>query len=214
MWWRLIALSGMFFFVSRIIREDHPRFHGTCAVVHNRANGHYYQWIPMHGVEFDKALSWSKDCRFAGAKGHLATITSQQENDFLGNHRGMIGSAWIAATDRDQEGVWKWVAGDEAGDVFFTVGEAPDKYGFHHWAENEPNDHNEEEDFAVFGWVSESNWNDLADRSGRVDGFLVEYAGLPEPDKLVVTSRNTHSPFFGGERPSIIGEKHGQSWQW
>lgn len=211
MWWRLIVLSGLFFGVTRIWDNESRPHRGTCIVVHNRANGHYYQWIPVRHIDFDNALSWSTDCHFAGRRGHLATIASQQENDFLSNHRQLIGSAWIAATDREQEGVWKWIAGEEAGQTFYIAGDDAGEHGFTQWAENEPNDR-DNEDFAVFGWMSEANWNDLGTETGSVQGFLVEYDNLPEPDALVITTGNTHSPFFGAERPTIVGEKHGQEW--
>lgn len=213
MWWRLLILSGLFFGVTRIWERESRPSRGTALVLHNRANGHYYQWIPVRNLDFDTALSWASECHLAGRRGYLATITSAQENDFLGNNRQNVGSAWIAASDRDQEGVWKWVAGEEAGQTFYVAGDSPDEHGFSRWAENEPNDR-DNEDFAVFGWMSQSNWNDLGDQTGQVDGFLVEFADLPEPDKLVVTSGNTHSPFFGHARPTIIGEKDGVSWQW
>lgn len=212
MWWRLLVLSGLFFGVTRFWQDVSPHRHGTCIVVYNRANGHYYQWIPVRNAEFDSALSWAPDCHFAGRRGHLATITSQQENDFLKNHRQLFGSAWIAASDREQEGVWKWVAGEEAGQTFFVAGEPSDEHGYSRWADGEPNDR-DNEDFAVFGWMSESDWNDLGDPRGQVDGFLVEYTDLPEPDKLLTTTGNTHSPFFGTATPTIVFEKHGQEWR-
>jgi hypothetical protein len=212
MWWRLIILTGLFVVAVRMIpREAERRHHGACLVVHNPENGHYYQWIQSPNTHFNNALIWSPECRFAGTPGHLATITTQAEQDFLAEHRATIGSSWIAASDRDQEGTWKWMAGPEKGEVFFIEGDEGHEHGFHAWSENEPNDHDGDEDYGMFGWLGDS-WNDLSDMNYRVDGFLVEYEGLPEPEKVVATAGNTFSPFYGSERPTILGTKHGQSW--
>ncbi len=210
--WRLAVLGAVFFGVSQVWREDRPGFRVTCAVIHNRSNGHYYQCIPAH-ASFDKALAWADECRFAGARGHLATLATPEEQAFYEGRQDFFYSLWIAATDRDQEGIWKWVAGDEAGTTFFVAGQPPKEEQFSAWHDGEPNNRNEE-DYAVAGCLGGPKWNDAQGEDGSVRGFLVEYSGLPEPDKLIVTSGNTHSPFFGYERPTILGEKNGQSWQW
>ncbi len=214
MWWRLAVLTGLFFGVSRVwVRESTP-YRGTCIVYYNSANGHYYQWVQTGRTSWLTALEQANNTYFAGAQGHLATITSKQEQEFLKTTYQIGSPAWIAATDRGQEGVWKWAAGDEAGDTFYVASEAPSEEQFSAWIENEPNDHDGDEDYAAIGWQGSVAWNDLHETRGGTRAYLVEYDGLPRPEKLVITSGNTRSPVYGNQRPTINFEKDGVSWQW
>ena len=46
--------------------------------------------------------------------GYLATLTSQDEHDFVFNNLGVdapYGMVWLGATDEVQEGIWQWVTG-------------------------------------------------------------------------------------------------------
>lgn len=76
-------------------------------------NGHYYQRIGP--ADPDSGLNWSQAkaaCEELG--GYLATITSQEENDFVLNEIIYTGSAhhWLGATDELQEGTWQWITGE------------------------------------------------------------------------------------------------------
>ena len=74
---------------------------------------------------------------------HMATISSQEENDFINEASGFI-ETWIGFTDEDEEGNWQWVTGE---DVVYT-----------NWAGGEPNDAGGGEDWAHM-W-SDGTWND------------------------------------------------------
>ncbi|XP_030643645.1 C-type lectin domain family 4 member E-like [Chanos chanos] len=96
--------------------------------------------------------SWSEsrqDCRERGAD--LVIINSKEEQEFVDRLKKISTvAAWIGLTDRDIEGVWKWVD-----DTTLTTG---------YWWPNEPNDHNGNEDCAESA-PSEGkleNWNDLS----------------------------------------------------
>ena len=82
--------------------------------------------------------------------GHLVTISSQEENDFLGENGG-----WIGFTDEAIEGEWVWVTGEE---VTFTQ-----------WAGGEPNNMGEED--CGQRYVGVGDWND-ASCSGQNNVFL------------------------------------------
>jgi hypothetical protein len=88
--------------------------------------GHYYEVVNTN-VTWTEALRASAAKSLNGVTGHLVTITSAQEQEFLTNlvnqtvNKGWDNkSIWIAASDAGQEGVWKWVDGPEAGKTFWT----------------------------------------------------------------------------------------------
>ena len=88
------------------------------AMVTNSSNGHAYK-------RFDTAVSWTQAKAVCASKGaHLATITSQAENDFLVSQLLQNTRAWIGATDEQSEGTWKWVTGEP--------------WSFQNWLPNQP----------------------------------------------------------------------------
>lgn len=50
----------------------------------------------------------------AGVNGHLVTITSQAENDYIGTIVG-LNNVWTAGSDATVEGEWRWMSGPETG---------------------------------------------------------------------------------------------------
>ncbi len=104
-----------------------------------------------------------------GTPGHLATITSQAEWDFvLGISPG--GYGWIGLTDEVQEGRFEWVTGEP--------------FEFSIWRRNEPNNAGNE-DHAHY---DSGGWNDFHNRAtvyGDPHHYLIEYA-VPEPSTLAL----------------------------
>jgi hypothetical protein len=89
----------------------------------NPVNGHYYDFVEG-GFGFAAALTDAASQVYLGASGHLVTITSASENDFIVNtflRPASADFAWIAGSDAASEGVWRWVAGPEAGVQFAAV---------------------------------------------------------------------------------------------
>jgi hypothetical protein len=201
-----------------------PAFAWTSAPARNPANGHYYAFFTgFNGdtsgsyrqrppMPFANALTRAASMSHLGVPGHLATITSQIEQDFVRQYflelsrfpsprLGRDELAWIAASDAAVEGEWRWVAGPEAGQQFWQGNRDGIAIGHQNWTSfngrfYEPNDSNRPygEDFVALNLSlysqSESWWNDV---STRDDGMtfvprmgLVEFSPIPEPSSVVL----------------------------
>jgi hypothetical protein len=115
--------------------------------------GHVYKLYryPMH---FASAQAF---CERLG--GHLATIASTGENDFVFSlAKAAEACAWIGATDGESEGDWHWVTGE--------------KLAFTAWLPGRPDGGEKENGAAVMGMLGAAapSWNDF----GRSDmPFLI-----------------------------------------
>ena len=113
-------------------------------------NGHRYK-------VFHEQISWSAakaKCESLG--GHLATVTTKKEQDFLVQLKGQGFSCWIGLY-ADEDGKWNWVTGEEM--------------SFTQWDPGEPNGFPYERYAAI--WPV--NWNDLCDDSFEQEGFVCEW---------------------------------------
>jgi hypothetical protein len=143
------------------------------APVFNPANGHYYDAVRLltnwHSA---KALAESQ-CHL-GLPGHLATIDSQAENDFItANFPEVLGTQtveyWIGAfqpaDSPEPGGNWQWVTGEA--------------FGFPHWAGGEPNNAGGNEDAAHFyAGDGTGRWNDRP-ATDAMAGYVVEFETPP-----------------------------------
>lgn len=104
--------------------------------------------------------------------GHLAVITSQEENDILYAYMLEQGcqSAYIGLTDSAEEGTWVWVTGETS--------------DYRNWHSGEPNGENSNEDYAMFYYkYSDGTWNDGDFGGSTVNGgttFLCEWDAADE----------------------------------
>ncbi len=86
-------------------------------VLTNPTNGHKYQRIDSQTLTWTAARDYCKNI-ISPTGGYLATITSQNENDFIKTNLIATGNTyidyWLGGSDADQQGVWKWVTTTEA----------------------------------------------------------------------------------------------------
>lgn len=152
-------------------------------------NNHLYKFI-SGSITANAARTAALNQTAYGATGYLATITSQEENDFVAER--LEGDGWMGASDAAVEGDWRWLDGPEAGTLFWRGAVAGSAQGgnYENWSSGEPNDYNNGspgEDCAQF-YISSSLWNDLPCTGNNLTGYIVEF-GAPG-DMPTVTAKN------------------------
>jgi hypothetical protein len=157
-------------------------------------NGHWYEFIaptvfdgsgnPLQ-YSWDDALDMADDAicvPCGGVRGHLVTLTSDEENAFVSNQIALIGidenaervPFWMAASDAGAEGVWTWRAGPELGQLLVYT----------NWIPGEPANTLPDgpEDYAQ-GNVDGIQWAALCNEC--FTGFVIEYS-IPEPTSVAL----------------------------
>ena len=173
---------------------------------------HYYEYVPMVGVTWTDARDLAATYTYFGLQGYLATITSQEEAILSGEQAA--GTGWIGGSDADQEGVWRWMTGPEAGTIFWNGGinGSTPPGGYANWNIGEPNNCCGGEDYAHVtapNVGTPGSWNDLPNAGSSGDyhpqGFIVEYGGTPgDPVVDISTSTKITVP----EITNIIGDEN------
>lgn len=110
--------------------------------IRDAQTGHYYELVTGDAISVElgatpSQFSWQQayeqasERTFRGMMGHLATISSRNEERFLAatftgagaDAHDFLGGAqvfWVGGSDRDEEGVWRWMCGPEKGQVFWS----------------------------------------------------------------------------------------------
>ena len=137
---------------------------------------------------FNNGISWTQAKDFCeGEVGHLVTITSQEEQDFI-NEQLLSGTMkhcyWIGLAREKGTSTWRWVNGEE--------------FSFANWARNEPNYMDSREDYAELFGKNFANsgtqkflgeWNDATDTGAEYSGdcyALVNTGFICEWDSEVI----------------------------
>jgi gliding motility-associated-like protein len=165
-------------------------------------NKHFYQYFSSAGISWTEAKEAAANKFYYGLQGYLATLTSADESQLSGSQA--TGNGWIGGSDEENEGVWKWVTGPEAGTVFWNgaaSGSTPlNQFAF--WNTGEPNNTNGNEHYAHVKAPGvpgiPGSWNDLqinGDSSGdyQSKGYIVEYGGMipGDVDNIQISASTT-----------------------
>lgn len=141
-----------------------------------RYNGHVYAY-------FDYVITWHEAkllCEKMG--GHLATITSSEENAAIASYFPTSGCSayWIGATDENHEGTWKWIT-DELWD-------------YTNWSISQPDNSGGVEHYLEL-WDYGNSWNDNQDGTNSttgLKGFICEYND-ESPAKVIVNGNKIYA---------------------
>lgn len=109
-----------------------------------------FNWGDHYYACFNNCSSWEEAENYCESRGgHLATITSPDENDAVFSYLLSCGyeSGYFGYTDNIDEGSWYWVNGETS--------------GYTNWHSGEPNAESSNEDYAMFYYkFDDGTWND------------------------------------------------------
>ncbi len=156
--WRCISISAV------LVASVAPPAESGVPIewpVADGGNGNYYEVILDFGVPWEDANTAAGELMFRGVNGHLATMTSAPENQFIVENLLNAGNLWLGGLQPDpdvppNEG-WAWVTGEA--------------WEYTNWWPGEPNDSSGDEHFLQMN--DNGEWND--NLNGTLDGYLVEY---------------------------------------
>jgi hypothetical protein len=160
----LAGLSGLLLTAAipqGVHAADSPRMYSP-------QTGSYYQ-------HFDTAVYWTEAntaCQTKG--GHLVTITSQVEQDFIKQQFVDQGRAysWIGASDAETEGVWRWVTGE--------------RWNYTYWMDGYPSRPGSADYAVIWGggrWIDRSN--------SQVHKYICEWESHFVQDKAEIGDINS-----------------------
>ncbi len=149
--------------------------------VEDGGNGHFYarSW---------HANTWHKVQNEAVARGgHLATITSAEEQAFIFQHFPPNVHHWIGLTDELFEGDYRWVSGEE--------------FVYSNWRYRQPDNSGNEDHVHLM----EGGWNDFSS-SNKIHGVIEFRVNKPLAGWTVYLDANDNGQHDGGERFTLTDE--------
>ncbi|MDT8356917.1 MAG: lectin-like protein [Methanomicrobiaceae archaeon] len=146
---------------------------GSAVPVQDPDTGHYYELFSASHINFSEASEAASGMTLGGdlCPGHLATVTSQDENDFIvDTFTGSLDLKWIGgfqdSVNSSTEDIgWEWITGEP--------------WSYTNWNAGEPNNWNYGgygyED-AVTYWGETGVWNDAPNGWRYYNGgYIVEF---------------------------------------
>lgn len=154
-------------------------------------NGHYYEVVALPGSSWAAAQTQAAGMSFNGAQGHLATLTSAEENAFVTSLltssavlQWFIGGAQAAGA-ATPDSAWSWITGEAWSYTNWNSPWQPDNHPF--YAEGE-------DALSMYSGndARRGRWNDTSMTATfvpptweQVGGMIVEYH-VPEPGTLAL----------------------------
>ena len=163
------------------------------------ANGHFYEAItPVSGMDWSQANSAASSSVFQGLQGHLATITSAEENSFIYGLLDSQSPTWgyflggyQLVSSNEPDGGWTWVTNET--------------FSYTKWNAGEPNNGGGDQNvlwmygdaaYRVYSGYLGGEWDDMwgyyqmydGFNSGPNIGYIVEYEAfaVPEPNTVIL----------------------------
>jgi len=185
------------------------------------ANGHYYDII-YGSFSRDEAAADALTRNHSGKKGHLATITTAEEDDFL---RGLLHdfttthsghstvTAWL---DGSWDGSSPASSGSAASTTGWSWGDTGESFhGYQNWKSSQPDhkdskDNSKTADVTAYYYDSSSDsgkWEDDSRDRKDLSGYLIEYEDdVPEPNVLALLAFGLATIVsMGGAKPRQPG---------
>lgn len=152
----------MFLTLTLILTSESLRAGIRGGPITNSANGHIYYLLTTN--------SWiNAEAEAVQLGGHLVTINDQAENNFVltnfSNFGGVSRILWIGLNDRQVEGTFTWVSGEES--------------AYRRWRAGEPNNFGGSEfnvEFHPQGAADAGLWNDRA--ADMLNGVVEVVTGI------------------------------------
>ena len=149
------------------------------APIYNPENGHYYNVIFAPSITWEDAKDAAQSLSYSGMNGHLATITSPDENEFIITNIADDNCWWLGGYQPDDtsdsmepDGNWHWVT--------------EEKWDYTNWPIDRPDNAWSGQNCLAL-W-SGKNWDDASiDDPSHIRGYIVEY----EEQRLPVANFST-----------------------
>jgi Protein of unknown function (DUF642) len=167
---------------------------GRAAPVQYATNHHYYEVVfQSQGITWDAANTAANARTFNGLQGHLATMTSPNENAFIASHfsQAVRQAFWLGGFQRhgilDPGAGWQWVTGEPWSFTNWNVvnaDEPDDKWG--------PGSSDQDETRLQFAdGAADGTWKDARAFDPNARGYVVEYEPSPSADLPTITGYTT-----------------------
>ena len=139
-------------------------------------NNHVYRFVPLEGRIWEQMNAYCKE-----NGGHLATIMSSEENNYLYDQMvlGGFGCAYFGYSDEETEGEWKWVTGETT--------------TYENWYDVDVDNYREEE-YAMIWTTRPYFWNDGGLRESSNAAFICEWDTDGNGNILTPTPGPTPTP--------------------
>ena len=142
--------------------------------------GHDYVVVAFDNKSWDDATS--DMLANVGSNYHLATITSQAEQEFIETLIS-YGEYWLGgyqeSNQQDADAEWNWVNNEG---MFWDNGSLG-KYA--NWNINEPNDYKGRSEQYLAMWGNSRTWNDEG-YLRNITGYIAESSPVPEPSTILL----------------------------